>query len=831
MPLPTPTPTGFVQIPNRDFELGAVGWATNANANIVNEPQLGGSWCVKTVASGEGNDGSVVHDDFFPVIPGQVINVTAIGKMTTGTPGTSFSCGVLWYDSAFSFISDSGGAQVTRAAVGSAQATCSGGGAAPAGAAYAKPRAWMNTSASAAVSTIYMDNFSWNYNFLVEALLTQPAAGYTDADPIPFRISVSGLPAGVTVASVDYYIAEWNGSDYDPATLVSTQTVAPYSYDHTPLADGQYGMYAIVTLSTGLEITTNSRVVIIDGAPPSATREFKASNSLTYLVGENFSGLGSSIPPTAQITGAETVIGYDMDVLVRSMNIGLPNPADANPSVAFDIVTGGTVEAILLNRDGTNYNAVGTTMSALVPINQVDFTEAEDGTSDGKRWTVYNRTVEGSVTIGADSLLFGQTSIDASVFLQQAVGLRFYPNLTAKPSYAAAGDTCYRFKVNTFKLRVYFDAGSVEYYFASPDKTQVVKAELAASYVVEGDLTTGDASGVMQLLPDFEQVLGTQDVIVDGWTIHSGNPPTDANQIGVVGADMIYNGLPSYEEVESNRSRYMFITANFYGDPLLDSIYGVNGVDRAFSYNGDYFYKIFSHPDSEKDKPRHVAFHHSHLALGFGEGRVDLSVVGEPYNFDGAQGASSWAIGDNVVGLLPLSGTILGIFCKKSIWGLSGTTVDNFATQVVSPNIGAVEYTITDIGFPVYANAYGIYTLSQTEKYSDYLGAPMSQPVSPWLRPRLIRKATSDKEVVVAWPVRSKNQYKLAFADGNVLTMTMNYGSQRAPTFSKQKYFLAEEDVVYTSLYDQPAIVPAAISSELDDSGEERIHIATKVAT
>ena len=76
--------------------------------------------------------------------------------------------------------------------------------------------------------------------------------------------------------------------------------------------------------------------------------------------------------------------------------------------------------------------------------------------------------------------------------------------------------------------------------------------------------------------------------------------------------------------------------------------------------------------------------------------------------------------------------------------------------------------------------------------------------------------------------MRSKNQYKLAFADGYVLTMTMNYGTQQTPTFSKQKYFLFADDV-YSPTWEYPSLIPAAISSELDDSGEERIHVANKV--
>lgn len=327
----------------------------------------------------------------------------------------------------------------------------------------------------------------------------------------------------------------------------------------------------------------------------------------------------------------------------------------------------------------------------------------------------------------------------------------------------------------------------------------------------------------------------TDPVIKAGFDIHSALPPTEKNWIGRVANDMRYNGLPTYDDVDTNRSRYMFISANFYGDPDLDSLYGANGVFRAFSYNGEYFYHIATHPEEAKDKARHLAYHHGHLALGFQSGRVDLSVVGEPYNFDGAEGASSWAIGDEVTGLLPLSGTMLGIFGRKSITGLSGTTVDNFATQTISPKLGAVEYTVTDMGFPVYANAYGIYTLSQTSEYGDFLGTPMSQQVSPWLRPRLIRSSNSEREVVVAWPVRSKNQYKLGFADGYILTMTINYGNQSAPTFSKQKYFVSNgpyggEGGDAPAPYDlsRPALVFAAVSSELDDSGEERIHVANK---
>ena len=500
------------------------------------------------------------------------------------------------------------------------------------------------------------------------------------------------------------------------------------------------------------------------------------------------------MPATALVTGVEVVVDYTLQTLTRAKDLDVEDPEGANPDVLFDITDGGTVETVLLSKDGENYTASGGVSTEAIDLIRSDFDIIEEGTSEGKKWVVLEST-PASVTVGNDTELFGSSPIAVSDFLTRSIGLRFYPNLLSKPAYADSGDACIRFFINKLRVRVYFDAGSAEYYFASPDKTMIIKGNLVHSYVETGDFRTADASGTLQLTEDLEVMLGDQTWIGDDWTIHAAYPPTDANQIGTVdnrtaddGIGMAYNGLPTQQMIIDNRSRYEFITANFFADKDLDSIYGAHGLPRAFAYNGNFFYKIYTQPDPVKDSPRHVAYHHDHLALGYERGAIDISVVGEPYNFYGVEGASSWSIGDKVVGLLPLSGTILGCFGSKSIWGISGTTVDNFATQIITPNIGAIEYTIADMGFPVYANAYGIYTLAQSQAYGDYLGTPMSQDISPWLKPRLLRKYTSDREVVVAWPVRAKNQYRLAFSDGYIVSMTLNGGQQAAPTFSFQKY-------------------------------------------
>lgn len=656
----------------------------------------------------------------------------------------------------------------------------------------------------------------------VELRFPTNGAVYAEGDTIPFRVTTQ---PGITVSALKYTI-----TNTSTATSVDVNGTAPeFGADYASLVEGKYSVVAVATLSNGPVLTTSAHAFTVGQGETAPTKEYKASNAYTNLILRDFNQLDASMPPTAVVTGVQLDVSYKVRFLVRVKDKDVDDLEAARYSAAFSVAPSGTLSMQALSYENSAYTAVGTPMNVNQGFTLSDFSVIETGVSEEKKWVVLD-SGNYTATLGSEESAFGLQEIQAGNFLDYAVALRFYPSLGSVPEYADSGDMCIRVYLNKVRIKVFFDGGSVEYYFVGQgDPNEIIKGELVASYVQEGSLKLGTAKGFMQLMPNLELVEGgtPPPFIYQDYDIHSAIPPTEKNWIGKVAADMRYNGLPTYYEVETNRSRYTFISANFYGDPKLDSIYGANGVFRGFAYNGDYFYHIATHPEEEKDRPRHLAYHHGHLALGYGSGRVDLSVVGEPYNFEGVDGASSWAIGDEVTGLLPLSGTMLGIFGRKSITGLSGTTVDNFATQVISPKLGAVEYTVTDMGFPVYANAYGIYTLSQTSEYGDFLGNPLSQQVSPWLRPRLVRSSTSSKEVVVAWPVRSKNQYKLAFADGYVLTMTMNYGNQSTPTFSKQKYFIPSPDAnPYDT--DRVAIVPAAVSSELDDSGEERIHIANK---
>lgn len=820
------------EILNPGFESGDTGWDKGPNITIgTSIPGMGasaksGSYLAGSHSSTSNYDTYIWNQNKAAVIAGQAITAKCWGS-GSGRDGNVIAVRLEWQDE---------GGAVILTSVGSESPNNSPGGyyesvvsaSAPTGASYVRIGAMFKVRENGGS---YVDDFSWSYVNNRTISLTSPVNGaeYVEGSNVKLAVTITGNSP--QILKVEYL----DGDD-----VIATTSTPNYSYNINTLAVGTHEIKAILYTSDGTTLETAvSTIEVKEYVPPPEIREFKASNSYAYLVAGGFYGLTAGMPATALVTGVEIELDYKLKLLVRSKDIDIDDPLGSTSNVIFDITDGGNVETVLLTKGTTDYTKVGSSVVADVPIDLIDFTQTETGyVSDGKKWTTFDSEPQ-HITVGSSESLYGQSPIPAADFVNNYIGLRFYPTLAAIPDYADSGDSCIRFQINKLRVRVYFDAGSVEYYFVSPDQSEIVKGELVNSYVFTGDFKTGDATGILELQPELEIITGSTDRIGTDWTVHSGNPPTEANRIADVVQSVdnpsygyAYNGLPTYNEIFDNRSRYQFITNNFYGDPGLESMYGANGKSRAFTYNSNFFHFIFTQPDINLDKPRHVSHHHSHLALGYKEGRVDISVVGEPYNFSGVQGASSWAIGDSVVGLLPLSGALLGVFCKKSIWGISGTTVDNFATQILSPKLGAIEYTITDMGFPVYANIYGIYTLSQTAQYGDFAGVPMSQTVSPWLRPRLIRDSNSSYEVVTSWPVRAKNQYKLAFADGYVLTMTMNYGTQESPTFSMQRYFLPAQEIdgKLPNAYNltREAMVPAAVSSELDTTGEERIHIANK---
>lgn len=248
--------------------------------------------------------------------------------------------------------------------------------------------------------------------------------------------------------------------------------------------------------------------------------------------------------------------------------------------------------------------------------------------------------------------------------------------------------------------------------------------------------------------------------------------------------------LPSRKLMDDARSQFEFITSNFFASARLAAVYGVSGVGPAFTFNDNYFFQIRT--GREADEPRHLARHKDRLVLGYGNGDADFSVATQPSLFDGVLGAFSVGFGQRITGLLPLGGEALGVWTINSTHAVQGTTADDVISQIISPTSGALEYSVRDIGIPVFVDFRGISTIASSDRYGDFDLGRLSKSIRSWLLPKLQEPDKTCSGVVRAEVIRKKNQYRVWFSDGDILTMT--WLEDHIPRFTTQKWWLDADE-------------------------------------
>lgn len=281
-----------------------------------------------------------------------------------------------------------------------------------------------------------------------------------------------------------------------------------------------------------------------------------------------------------------------------------------------------------------------------------------------------------------------------------------------------------------------------------------------------------------------------------------------------------YPTLPGTGTLTQTGTRYQWGKYNFYAAADRAKVYGTTGASRAFWADTTSYGEIVTQFNTDLDMPKYLSLHcRSQLALAFDVGSVQLSAVGEPYNFNGLDGAVELGMGDNITGMLESQGTSTVVFGVGSISRISGQGV-SLQQETISSAAGAFDYTCVAVGStPVFTNQNGVSTLEQTAAYGDFIGQRASAQVSTKLLPKLIDD-TSSLEVggaLCAFPVRAKDQYRLFLKNGDVFSVSF---TEQGPKVMLSSYTEVEDG-------DLPALrVPMAWSSAVGKGGEEFIHVA-----
>lgn len=209
--------------------------------------------------------------------------------------------------------------------------------------------------------------------------------------------------------------------------------------------------------------------------------------------------------------------------------------------------------------------------------------------------------------------------------------------------------------------------------------------------------------------------------------------------------------------------RFECINFNFTGSTDTLRMYGCDGANRAFEFDGTTFAPITT--GMATDTPKFIAAHRHKLFLAF-IGSIQYSTTGNPFQWTILTGANDIGLGDAITGMFPVVGNsttgALAVFSRSSIAILYGTISSDFQLIQVNPDAGAVAYTAQNAGLVLMLDDRGVRTLSPTQDYGNFADDTITQHIQSLI--------DSKQGTAIASSIhRAKGQYRIYFTDGTGL--------------------------------------------------------------
>jgi hypothetical protein len=290
--------------------------------------------------------------------------------------------------------------------------------------------------------------------------------------------------------------------------------------------------------------------------------------------------------------------------------------------------------------------------------------------------------------------------------------------------------------------------------------------------IAEGDTVTGQTSGATGVVARVVVENGTSWSGATGRLILSSTSGTFAapEHLRVAGTTRAHAGGAATAVTLAPNGRYETVVGNFGGGDANYRLYGCDGTNRAFEFDGTVFVPINS--TMPNDKPTHVAVHKQHLFLSFGAS-LQFSALGYPYQWTPLLGAGEIAMNAPITNIIPLPGDqssgALGIYTRRDTSVLYGTSEANFALSTFNTGTGAVPYTAQNMDQAYVLDDRGVISLGTTLNFGNFLPASLTMNLRPFLEPKINLATASSLN-------RNKGQYRVFFSDTTGIYITMVNG-------------------------------------------------------
>lgn len=217
--------------------------------------------------------------------------------------------------------------------------------------------------------------------------------------------------------------------------------------------------------------------------------------------------------------------------------------------------------------------------------------------------------------------------------------------------------------------------------------------------------------------------------------------------------------------------KYEFAENNFSGATATKRVYGCDGVNAAFEFDGDVYVPILT--GTTPDAPSHVAAHRNYLWLSIGSSFFG-SAPGLPYDWTSLSSAvGEIAVGDDVTGMVVMPGSetraALGVFSRTNTYILYGTTKSDFTLVTYNTGSGALPFTLANMSQTFAFDDRGVVSIQATLQYGNFSQSAITSNIVPFINSHI-------NQATYATLNRRKSQYRVFFSDGTGLYCTVVNG-------------------------------------------------------
>lgn len=333
----------------------------------------------------------------------------------------------------------------------------------------------------------------------------------------------------------------------------------------------------------------------------------------------------------------------------------------------------------------------------------------------------------------------------------------------------------------------------------------------AVGQINEGDVVTGATSGATGTVKRALLRTGTWTVSGVGSLVFDSVTGVFQNaedlQVGAV--TKVTSSSVDTAIVLLPGGRFEFINYNFSGSVATYRMYGCDGVNHAFEFDGTRLIPIRTGLGA--DTPKYITAWKNMMVLAM-DSSIEASAIVNPYSWTALTGAAELALGDVCTGMIPQLGDAnngaLAIFTARSTFVLYGNSSADFKLVVQSPDAGAQPYTSQNIGFAYYLDTKGVVQINSSRNFGNFISSTLTRAIQPIID---LKRGLAKCSCIV----RGTNQYRIFYSDGTGIILYMIPGDPaqgQAETIGAIMYFDYGSGVYMNT-----------IDSYVDSSGVEHV--------